>query len=175
MVTGHGGGDVAIAPSPNSSSRLAVLRVSCQPSRTGVNSIGKLNLLGGLLAVVTLMVATTFPTSVSDHFRSTASNVSGRAPLSASALPNLSNAAASSPVANSTRLILSAPGTAGSDIRASTSVSACGAGSGEEAGAATGVVIVVAPGGSPAGGAAPFHPPNPNAAPTGVGGPREAG
>ena len=35
MVTGHGGGDVAVAPSPKSSSRSAVLRVSCQLSRTG--------------------------------------------------------------------------------------------------------------------------------------------
>ena len=54
-----------------------------------MNSIGKLNLPGGWLAVVTLTVATTLPASVSDHFRSVASNVSGRAPLSASAQAEL--------------------------------------------------------------------------------------
>ena len=37
------------------------MRVSCHLSRTGVNSIGKLNLPGGSLAVVTLTVATTLP------------------------------------------------------------------------------------------------------------------
>ena len=108
---------------------------------------------GGLLAVVTLTVATTLPASVSDHFRSVASNVSGRAAVVGQRLAELvQRRGVVGGGANSTRPTLSAPGTAGSDSRLSTSVSASGAGSGDEIGAAGAATLVVDVAGSRAAG-----------------------
>ena len=77
-----------------------------------------------------VMLAMTLPGWSCAQVRSVASKVNGAYPLSCSALPNLSSAAASAGVPCWTRPTLSVPGMLGSASRLIKSVSAVGGGNG---------------------------------------------